>query len=117
MGKFKDECSSKIITRFIGLRPKCYAFQIYGEEKEHKKCKGTAKHVVKGQLTYKEYDKVLQTNEVIHKSFNSIRSKNHNIYSITTKKVSLNIYENKRYWRNTGDSLAYGHWIIKEMMT
>ena len=51
LGKFKDECSSKMITGFIGLRPKCYAFQIYGEKKEHNKCKGAAKHVVKRQLT------------------------------------------------------------------
>ena len=113
LGKFKDECSSKIITGFIGLRPKCYAFQIYGEEKEHKKCKGAAKHILRRQLTYKEYDKVLQTNEVIHKSFNSIRSKNHKIYSIRTTKISLNSYENKRYWTNTGDSLAYGHYSIE----
>ena len=117
LGKFKDECSSKIITGFIGLRPKCYAFQIYGEEKEHKKCKGTAKHIVRRQLTNKEYDKVLQTNEVIHKSFNSIRSKNHKIYSIRTTKISLNSYENKVYWVDSINSLAYGHWRIKEMMT
>ena len=77
LGKFKDETASKVITGFIGLRPKCYAFKIHGDDKEHKKCKGTAKHVVKRQLTYEQYDRVLRTNEVIHKSFNSIRSKNH----------------------------------------
>ena len=112
LGKFKDEVDGKIMTGFIGLRPKCYAFTIHGDNKEHKKCKGTAKHVVKRQLMYDDFNKVLETNEVIHKSFNSIRSKNHKIYSITTTKVSLNSYENKRYWISDRDSLAYGHWKI-----
>ena len=71
---------------------------------------GRGKNTVKRFMTYKEYDQVLQTNEVIHKSFNSIRSKNHKIYSIRTAKISLNSYENRRYWTNTGDSLAYGHY-------
>ena len=73
IGKFKDECSSKIITGFIGLRPKTYAFKIHNENKKHTKCKRTAKHVVRRQLTYAQYDRVLKTNEVIHKSFDCIR--------------------------------------------
>ena len=58
---------------------------------------------------------MLETNEVIHRSFNSISSKNHKIYSISTTKVSLNSYENKRYWTTSVDSLAYGHFKINEL--
>ena len=36
LGMFKDECSSKIITKFIALKPKSYAFTIHGEDDEHK---------------------------------------------------------------------------------
>ena len=46
---------------------------------------------------------------------NSIRSKNHKIFSINTTKVSLNSYENKRYWTTSVDSLAYGHFEINEL--
>ena len=35
-------------------------------------------------------------------------------YSINTTKVSLNSYENKRYWTTSVDSLAYGHFKINE---
>ena len=114
LGKFKDECEGKKMTGFIGLRPKCYSFKIHGDDKEYKKCKGTAKNTVKRKIKYDDYNNVLETNEVIHRSFNSIRSKNHKIYSINTTKVSLNSYENKRYWTTSVDSLAYGHFKIND---
>ena len=114
LGKFEDECEGKIMTGFIGLRPKCYAFKIHGDDKEYKKCKGTAKNTVKRKIRYDDYNKALETNEVIHRSFNSIRSKNHKIYSINTTNVSLNSYENKRYWTTSVHSLAYGHYKIND---
>ena len=86
LGIFKDELKSKIITGFIALRPKCYAYSVYGDEKEYKKCKGIAKGTVRRQMKYEEFETVLKTNEVIYKSFNSIRNKNHIIFSIATKK-------------------------------
>ena len=48
------------MTGFIGLRPKCYAFKIHGDDKEYKKCKGTAKNIVKRQIKYDDYNKVLE---------------------------------------------------------
>ena len=115
LGKFKDECEGKRMTGFIGLRPKCYAFKIHGDDKEYKKCKGTAKNTVKRKIKYDDYNKVLETNDFIHRSFSSIRSKNHKIFSINTTKVSLNSYENKRYWTTSVHSLAYGHYKINEV--
>ena len=47
LGKFKDEVGGKIMAGFIGLRPKCYAFGIHGDDTEYKKCKGTAKNTGK----------------------------------------------------------------------
>ena len=67
------------------------------------------------RIRYDDYKKVLETNEVIYRSFNSIRSKNHKIFSINTTKVSLNSYENKRYWTTSVDSLAFGHFKINEL--
>ena len=43
LGKFKDEMNGKIITHFIGLKPKAYCYKVYGDEKEHKKSKGVVK--------------------------------------------------------------------------
>ena len=117
LNKFKDELKSKIITGFIALRPKCYAYSVYGDDKKYKKCKGIAKGTVRRQMKYEEFETVLKTNEVIHKSFNSIRSKNHRIFSITTKKIALSSYENKKYWIDSVNSLAYGHYKINSLKT
>ena len=96
LGKFKDEVDGKIMTGFIGLRSECYAFKIHGDDTEYRKCKGTANDAVKINIKYDDYNQVLETKKVIHRSFNNIRSKNHQIYSTNTTKVSLNSYENKR---------------------
>ena len=113
LGKMKDECNGKIITSFIGLKPKSYAFKIHNEEKEEKKSKGVVKHKVRSQLTYEKYEKTLTENYNESVTFNSIRSKNHQIYSIKQTKQSLSNYENKRYWLDLYDSLPYGHYQIQ----
>ena len=48
------------MTGFIGMRPKCYAFKIHDDDKEYKKCKGTAKNIVKRKIKYDDYNKVLE---------------------------------------------------------
>ena len=58
LGKFKDEVDGKIKTGFIGLRPKCYAFKIQGDDTEYKKCKGTSKNTVKRKIKYDDYKSV-----------------------------------------------------------
>ena len=46
LAKFKDELNEKIMTHFIGLKPKAYAFKVQGDKKEQKKFKGV-KHTMK----------------------------------------------------------------------
>ena len=74
--------NGKIITHFIGLKSKAYCYKVYGDEKEHKKSKGVVKHKVSNQLSYKTYEETLNRNCKEEVSFNTIRSKNHQIYSI-----------------------------------
>ena len=113
LGKFKDEMNGKIITHFIGLKPKAYCYKVYGDDKEHKKSKGVVKHKVSNQLSYKTYDETLNRNRKEEASFNTIRSKNHQIYSINQTKYALSNYDNKRYWYSDFESLPFGHYAIK----
>ena len=109
LGKFKDECDGKIITHFIGLKPKSHAFKIHKEKKEEKKSKGIVKHKVKNELNYKSYEKTLHENDCDKVEFNSIRSKNHQIYTIRQVKQALSSYDNKRYYLDSVNSVPFGH--------
>ena len=113
LGKFKDEMNGKTITHFIGLKPKAYCYKVYGDEKEHKKSKGVVKHKVSNQLSYKTYEETLNRNCKEEVSFNTIRSKNHQIYGINQTKYALSNYDNKRYWYSDFESLPFGHYAIE----
>ena len=115
LGKFKDECDGKIITHFIGLKPKSYAFKVFNEVKEEKKSKGIVKHKVKKELTYNQYEDTLIENRSDTVSFNTIRSKNHNIYTINQVKQCLSSFDNKRYYLDSVNSLPYGHFLISDL--
>ena len=107
LGKFKDIMNGKIVTHFIGLKPKAYCYQVYGDEKERKTSKGVVKHKVSNQLSYKTYGETLNRNCKEEVSFNIIRSKNHQIYSINQTRYALSNYDNKRYWYS--DFLKVSH--------
>ena len=113
VGKFKDEMNGQIINHFIGLKPKAYCYKVYGDEKEHKKSKGVVKHKVSNQLSYKTYEETLNRNCKEEVSFNTIRSKNHQIYSINQTKYALSNYDNKRYWYSDFESPPFGHYAKK----
>ena len=101
LGKFKDEIQGNIMTHFIGLKPKSYCYKIYGDKNEYKKSKGVVKHKVKNDLSYQKYKDMLNRKIKDQVSFNTIRSKTHQIYSITQTKYSLSPFDNKKL-------LAYG---------
>ena len=59
IGKFKDELGGKILTEFVALRVKTYAYVQLNDDKleEHKKAKGTEKCVIKKHLNFELYKK------------------------------------------------------------
>jgi len=116
IGKFKDESNGKIISEFDGLRSKMYSYQMFAEpEKKHQRLKGVSRSVVANEISHKLYKECLMTSCFEHKVvINSLRSYNHNIYSITQKKTGLCAFDDKRYILENGqDTLAYGHHSIQ----
>ena len=52
--KFKDELGGRIMTEFVGFRPKTYSI-LTDDFKEKKENKGTKKYVVKTGLRHQNY--------------------------------------------------------------
>ena len=94
-GKFKDEAAGKQITHFVGLRPKLYSFKVE-DNSETRKAKGVKKNVIKNTLSFEDYKECLFSEKEVMKDMNIIRSKNHDIFSMTVNKLALSANDDKR---------------------
>ena len=67
IGKFKDQLNGMIMTEFIAIRPKVYGFRCLKDNviNEEKKCKGTAKYVVKNTINFDTLKKTLFNNQTV----------------------------------------------------
>ena len=110
----KDELSGKVMTHYIGLKPKSYCYKVYGEDEEHKRSKGILKHKVANELNYNKCEETLHGDLKDKVEFNTIRSKSHQIYSINQVKYSLSNDDHKRYWLDNCSSLPFGHYSINQ---
>ena len=91
-GLMKDEVAGKQITKFIGLRPKCYAFKTADEEK--KSCKGI-KIVEKKKMSFEDWERCLRTQEPMMRQMTCFRSKKHTVSTIVLNKVALSTDDDK----------------------
>ncbi|CAC5426556.1 unnamed protein product [Mytilus coruscus] len=108
-GKMKDELAGTPIKEFVGLRPKMYSL-IYdvndgGDDiqKEKRTAKGIAKCAVDQQIRHYQ----LKINYL-----NLIRSSNHILYINKVRKTGLCNFDDKRFWKNSINGYAYGHYKI-----
>ncbi|VDI81881.1 Hypothetical predicted protein [Mytilus galloprovincialis] len=112
LGVFKDECGGKIMTDFVGLRAKLYAFKM-DDGKATKKAKGVTKNVIKRSIGFEDYERCLTTQQEIHRPMNIIRSHLHQIYTEQVNKIALSAKDDKRHILPDGIStLAHGHYRI-----
>ena len=108
LGLFKDELKSKIITEFIGLKPKMYSFNfiennIIVNKNTHKGIKDSI------SLKHDEYKRSLYKEELIYKEFYNLQLNKQNIYLDKINKIALNPFDSKRNWIDNINSLPYGY--------
>ena len=84
------------------------------KDTQHRKAKGVPKKKVKTEMNFALYKETLEHNTKQTVTFNSIRSYNHQLYSITCCKTGLSNYENKRYYVDNNVSYPYGHYKITQ---
>ena len=92
---FEHELGGKIITEFVALRPKAYAYlDDYGNN--HKKAKGTKKCITKQKLMFQNFKDCLFNNRYVYRSQQRFKSYNHDVYAEEVNKIALSSNDDKR---------------------
>ena len=93
-GKFKHELGSRIIEEFIALSPKTYSFKNYPKNTKEK---GIKKHNNARHIDY--YDALMNnTQRTVDEC--RIQKVGDNMTTTKTSKISLNIFDDKRFYVN-----------------
>ncbi|XP_025074795.1 uncharacterized protein LOC112552841 [Pogonomyrmex barbatus] len=110
-GLMKDE-NNDAMTEFIRLRAKIYAVRVDGR-KDIKKAKGVKNNVVARTITFDDYTRCLNEEIEMTRRQSCIRSKLHQVYTVSESKIVLSPYDDKRYIiPDTTETLPWGHWRI-----
>ena len=110
IGKVKDENKGNQYKEWVFLRPKCYSLQ---GDKNTLKAKGIS--LTNSNLTHEAYKKVYTDGGTVSIPQKRIGSVNHQLYTFMTEKRALQCLDDKRYWFNSNESYAYGHYKIRQM--
>ena len=110
IGFFKDELGGDIMTEFVALRAKMYAYKTL--KKEDKKCKGTKKCVIAENIQFDDYKQCLfgKGDTRVYREQQAFEKKKHNVYTVSKRKVALDKNDDKRIIQDDGiTTLARGY--------
>ena len=83
---------------------------LYPGGKNIKKAKGVKKNVVKKHIRHEQYKEALFDRKTFRHGMDVLRSEGHRIYGQHLNKVSLSLFDSKRWIAKNGiDTLAYGN--------
>ena len=96
IGMIKDELNGKIVTEFVALRAKMYAYRKIDKEVEEKRCSGTKKCVVSEGLTFDDYKICLFDGKTVYRGQMLFENKTHEAYTVNKYKMALSRDNDKR---------------------
>ena len=100
----KNEYGGKLILTFVGLKSKMYSIL---DESNNEKSIGKGHNAF---IEFQEFYDTLFKKKILRHKMRGIKSKNHNLGTYETKKISLSCFDDKRYVLKNGiNTLAYGH--------
>ena len=109
---FKDETAGIPIFKFVGLRSNMYSILLEDGPSKNT-AKGIQQHFSKTNSKHELYKKCLVEQTKTLAQYNSIRSLDHQLYTIHEKKTALCSYDDKRFsLADSHDTLAYGHYKL-----
>ena len=108
MDTFNDELGGKIITEFVALRAKTYAYLDDGGD-EHKKSKGTKKCVIKQKLVFQNFKDCLLNNKTVYRSQERFKNYNRDVHTEEVNKIALSNNHDQRIQTVDGvETYPYG---------
>ena len=107
IGLMKDELGGEIMTEFITLRPKMYAYKTGSAES--KKCTGIKKCIIKKTMSFKDYKNCLFNGNQSYRSQLLFRSLKHEVRTLEVNKLALSRDDDKKI---TVDGMAGGHYKV-----
>ena len=102
-----DQLGGGIMTEFVTLRPKMYAYKT--RNSESKKSKGIKKCIVKKTISFEDYKACLFSGEISYISQLMFRSSKHEVRMLEVNKLALSRDDDKCKAVNGISSLARGH--------
>ena len=91
----KDELGGKIMTEFVALRAKLYAYKKL-DDSEDKRCKGVKKCVVKKTITFDDYKECLEKGKTVYREQVLFENNKHIVYTKKSNKIALTRDDDKR---------------------
>ena len=104
----KDELGGEIMTEFVTLRPKMYAYKMGSVES--KKCKEIKKCVVRATISFEDDKASRFSRETSYRSQLMFRSSKHEVRMLEVNKLVLSRDDDKYITINGISSLARGHY-------
>ena len=92
----KDELGGKIMTEFVPLVAKMYAYRKIDREVEEKHCKGTKECVVSDGLMFDDYKARLFDGKTVYREQMLFENKKHEVYTVNKHQIALNRDDDKR---------------------
>ena len=109
---FKDVMAGKILEEFVGLKPKMYSIK-YGDNQKHS-ANGVSRFA-QTNLKHDIYKTVLSTTNSIRTNNILIGSTLHQLETISSSKISLSAFDDKRYILENGiETLPFGHYSVRD---
>ncbi|XP_070526956.1 uncharacterized protein [Cardiocondyla obscurior] len=91
---------------------KMYAIKVDGKS-DTKKAKGVKSGVVARTITFDDYVKCLENEIAMTRDQSCVRSKLHQVYTVSETKIALSPYDDKRYLEpDSTNTLPWGHYRI-----
>ena len=112
IGLMKDELGGEIMTEFVTLGPKMYAYKTGSVES--KKCKGIKKCIVRKTISFMDYKACLFGEGSSYRSQLMLRSLRHEVRTLDVNKLALSRDDDKRITVNGIASLARGHYMAPD---